>query len=141
MLKIKFGRQIILFHIKLVRERGEKEFPHCLHWDLPISPYFPPGTLMKAICYPQPGVNFINVKRANFTYECRFSSYILALSKNSYEKFARLTLMKLTAAVGASSSQIIGLSWNFFFGRIDEFILAVKDNLIFLCGVEKENSD
>ncbi len=42
------------------------------------------------------GVNFINVKRANFSYEHRFSSYVLALSKNLYKKFARLTLMKLT---------------------------------------------
>ncbi len=43
------------------------------------------------------GVNFINFKRTNFSYERRFSSYVLALSKNLYEKFARLTLMKLTA--------------------------------------------
>ncbi len=43
------------------------------------------------------GVNFINVKRAHFLYECLFSSYILALNELSYKKFARLTLMKLTA--------------------------------------------
>ncbi len=48
------------------------------------------------------GVNFINVKRTNFSYERRFSSYVLALSKNSYEKRARKTLMKLT------------LAWHFF---------------------------
>jgi len=42
------------------------------------------------------GVNFINVKRTNFSYERHFSSYVLALSKNSYKKFARFTLMKLT---------------------------------------------
>jgi hypothetical protein len=41
-------------------------------------------------------VNFIKVKRANFSYELCFSSYILALAKNSYEKFVRKTLMKLT---------------------------------------------
>jgi len=45
------------------------------------------------------GVNFINVKLTNFLYKLRFSSYVLALSKNLYEKFARLTLMKLTAGL------------------------------------------
>jgi len=33
-----------------------------------------------------PTVNFINVKLANFSYVLRFSSYILALSKNLYKK-------------------------------------------------------
>ncbi len=47
---------------------------------------------------PTAGVNFINVKRVHFSYERLFSSYILALNKLSYEKFARLTLMKLTAS-------------------------------------------
>ncbi len=42
------------------------------------------------------GVNFINVLRTNFSYEHQFSSYVLALSKNLYEKFVRKTLMKLT---------------------------------------------
>ena len=46
-----------------------------------------------------PGVNFINIIRTNFLYECRFSSYVLALLKNSYEKRACITLMKLTAGV------------------------------------------
>jgi len=45
------------------------------------------------------GVNFFNVKRARFLYECLFSSYFLALNELLYKKFARLTLMKLTAAV------------------------------------------
>jgi len=40
-----------------------------------------------------PGVNFVNVFCAHFSYERCFSSYIL------YKKFARLTLMKLTAGV------------------------------------------
>jgi len=44
----------------------------------------------------QPAVNFINVKCANFLYERSFSSYVLALSKNSYKKFVCKTLMKLT---------------------------------------------
>ena len=37
----------------------------------------------------RPGVNFINVKPTNFSYERCFSSYVLALSKNSYEKRAQ----------------------------------------------------
>jgi len=45
----------------------------------------------------RPGVNFISVKRAHFSYERLFSLYVLALNELSYEKFARLTLMKLTA--------------------------------------------
>jgi len=43
------------------------------------------------------GVNFINVLHTNFSYKRGFSSYVLTLSKNSYEKFACLMLMKLTA--------------------------------------------
>ena len=43
------------------------------------------------------GVNFINVKRTNISYKRRSSSYVLALSKNLYEKRARKTLMKLTS--------------------------------------------
>jgi len=43
-----------------------------------------------------PVVNFINVKRTNFTYESIFSSYILALNKILYEEGARKMLMKLT---------------------------------------------
>jgi hypothetical protein len=50
----------------------------------------------------RPGVNFINVFTREFfvrTYVlAAFSNYVLALVKNSYEKFARLTLMKLTPA-------------------------------------------
>ncbi len=42
------------------------------------------------------GVNFINIIRTNFLYKRRFSSYILALWKNLYEKRVRITLMKLT---------------------------------------------
>ncbi len=44
-----------------------------------------------------PGVNFINILHTNFLYKHCFSSYVLSLSKNSYEKFVRKTLMKLTA--------------------------------------------
>jgi hypothetical protein len=44
-------------------------------------------------------VNFINVKRARFSYERLFSSYVLALNKLSYEKFVHLMLMKLTPRV------------------------------------------
>jgi len=40
--------------------------------------------------------NFTNVKRTHISYKRLFSSYILALNKLSYKKFARLTFMKLT---------------------------------------------
>jgi len=43
------------------------------------------------------GVNFINVLRLNFSYKRYFSSYVFALNKLSYKKFACLMLMKLTA--------------------------------------------
>jgi len=49
-----------------------------------------------------PGVNFIDVKRAHFSYERLFSSYVLALNELSYKKFARLTLMKLTEDMKSS---------------------------------------
>jgi len=46
------------------------------------------------------GLNFINVLRTNFSYECQisaaFSSYMYVEKQRSYEKFVRLTLMKLT---------------------------------------------
>jgi len=48
-------------------------------------------------------VNFINVKRANFTYKSLFSSYVWALNKFSYEKCARKTLMKLTPDLSQST--------------------------------------
>jgi hypothetical protein len=53
----------------------------------------------KSMCCCPPGVNFINVKRTNISYEHRFSSYVLALSENSYKKRAHKTLMKLTPVV------------------------------------------
>jgi len=58
------------------------------------------------------GVNFINVKCTNFLYECCFNSFynvhdtIKKLQKQrSYEKFARLTLMKLTAVLQYTTKQ------------------------------------
>jgi len=52
----------------------------------------------------RPGVNFINVKHANFLYERRFgsffSSYLYVEKRHLYEKFVRLTLMKLTKETG-----------------------------------------
>ncbi len=42
------------------------------------------------------GVNFINVKCANFKYERLFSRYALALNKLSYEKCMQKVLMKLS---------------------------------------------
>jgi len=38
---------------------------------------------------------YVQIFRTNVV-SAAFSSYVLALSKNSYEKFARFTLMKLT---------------------------------------------
>ncbi len=49
-------------------------------------------TLMKLTL----GLNFINVKRANFTYESLFYGYVLALNEVLYKKHACKTLMKLT---------------------------------------------
>ncbi len=56
------------------------------------------------------GVNFINVKRTNFLYERCFGSFYYVhvtrkkLSKQcSYEKFARLTLVKWTAGITQGS--------------------------------------
>jgi len=46
------------------------------------------------------GVNFINIIRTNFSYERCFSSYVLALLKNSYEKRARIRLKKFTTEGG-----------------------------------------
>ncbi len=47
-----------------------------------------------------PVVNFINVKRTNFSYEhcvlAAFSSYMYIEKRRSYKKCVRVTLMKLT---------------------------------------------
>jgi hypothetical protein len=53
-----------------------------------------------------PGVNFINIIRANFSYECLFGSFLRTYVRRkklpnrqcTYEKFVRKMLMKLTAA-------------------------------------------
>jgi len=47
-----------------------------------------------------PGVNFINIIHMNFLYAHHFSSYVLALLKNSYEKCTHIMLMKLTTGTG-----------------------------------------
>ena len=61
-------------------------------------------------------VNFINILRTNFSYERHFSSYILALSKNLYEKFARFTLMKLTSKEREySEKRLDGKMWKWHF--------------------------
>ncbi len=56
------------------------------------------------------GVNFINVLHMNFSYERErhFSSYVLALNKLLYEKFAHLTLMKLTTGYNSFEEQFKG---------------------------------
>jgi len=77
------------------------------------------------------GVNFINVLRTNFSYEPRFSSYVLALNKLLYKKFARLTLMKLTA--GRKISLYIKAKRQFFFSTsylIFVFELFFQDNSV-----------
>ncbi len=53
-----------------------------------------------------PSVNFINILHTNFSYERQFGSFSLVtclvtfcFAKNSYEKWARIILMKLTPGV------------------------------------------
>ncbi len=53
------------------------------------------GPCVKFLMY-HPGVNFINIIRTNFSYDNHFSSYVLVLLKNLYEKHASIMLMKLT---------------------------------------------
>jgi len=43
------------------------------------------------------GVNFINVFRTLFSYECRFGSFFSMYVQHLYEKSVRKMLMKLTA--------------------------------------------
>jgi len=59
-------------------------------------------------------VNFINVKRAHFLYERLFSSYVLALNELSYEKFVRLTLMKLTAVHTFTQQHLVQIVLHFY---------------------------
>jgi len=66
----------------------------------------------------KPNVNFINVKRTNISYERHFSSYILALSKNSYERFAHFTLMKLTPIVNFTNILRVAFALIFFRQKI-----------------------
>jgi len=65
--------------------------------------YIPFGEKMMS----SPAVNFINVNRACFSYEHLFSSYVLALNKFLYEKFARLTMMKLSPDLSTFPSIMI----------------------------------
>jgi len=67
------------------------------------------------------GADFINVKRTNFLYERRFGSfyYVHVIRRKlpkqrSYEKFARLTLMKLTAG---QQNLFMFLAFNKFKGK------------------------
>jgi len=62
------------------------------------------SVLIFAFSVMSAGVNFINVKRTYFLYEWHFGSFFssymyivkAAETRRSYEKFVRLTLMKLT---------------------------------------------
>jgi len=67
------------------------------------------------VLWGRTGVNFINIKRANFSYETSFwqlfSSYMYVKKLRSYEKFVRLMLMKLTTGEDepdASQARISG---------------------------------
>jgi hypothetical protein len=53
----------------------------------------------RGAAFGPPGVNFINLKRVNFTHEHLFSSYFLALNELLYKKRAQKTLMKLSPGV------------------------------------------
>ncbi len=62
-------------------------------------------------CRLRTAVNFINVKRTNFSYERHFGSfyYVYVTEKKlpklcSYKKFAHLTLMKLTPVVNFTNN-------------------------------------
>jgi len=59
-----------------------------------------------------PVVNFINIKRTNFSYKLHFGSfYYLHVTRKKlpkqclYKKFARITLMKLTPEAKATQSK------------------------------------
>jgi len=64
------------------------------------------------------GVNFINVKHAFFSYEWHFGSFFssymyivkAAETQRSYEKFVRLTLMKLTHGVNRKTCALCDIS-------------------------------
>jgi hypothetical protein len=58
------------------------------------------------------GVNFINVTRKNILYERRFSSYVLALLKNLYEKRAHIMLMKLTIGISTKDLTLLFEQYN-----------------------------
>jgi hypothetical protein len=66
------------------------------------------------------GVNFINIIGTNFSYKRHFSSYVLALLKNLYEKRARITLMKLTIGGANMNENEFGLKGR----RIVSFLLS-----------------
>ncbi len=68
------------------------------------------------------GVNFINIFRSHFSYETSFqqlfSSYVLALAKNSYKKCARKTLMKLTTGVNFINVKRANFSYERWFRQL-----------------------
>ncbi len=79
----------------------------------------------------QPLVTFINILGMNFSHQRhfgRFSSYILALAKNSYEKRVRIMLMKLTTGqqtqkVKFFGEKIVGLGMYKISGKIVKTLL------------------
>ncbi len=72
------------------------------------------------------GVNFINVLRTNFSYEHRFSCYVLALLKNSYEKCGHKALMKLKLD-GVNFINIIRTNISYE-RRFSSYVLALLKN-------------
>ncbi len=80
-----------------------------------------------------PMVNFINVKRANFTYESLFWQLYLVtfwLVKNSYEKCARLMLMKLTPRVNFINNLCESFSYE---SKLSSFSLVTFCFVIIWC--------
>ncbi len=77
-----------------------------------------------------PGVNFIYGLRTNFSYKRHFSSYVLALLENSYEKCARIMLMKFTTGVNFIYVLHAPFSYESLFDSFFNYILA-------LAGVQK----
>ncbi len=75
-------------------------------WDLPFPHSVHINYGLKMLVKLPSGINFINVKCANFSYECHFSSffssyvYVKKAAETTFvQKFIHITLMKLTAAL------------------------------------------
>jgi len=74
----------------------------------------------------KPSVNFINIIRTNFSYKRHFSSYVLALLKNLYEKHGHIMLMKLTTSLNDEVEKRLKLT----FTRQKKTIKYILKNLL-----------